>query len=47
MAVAPAHLQIDRAKSVSVSRDNFGLRTIFTAPIAAYDFHETPRRDVH
>jgi len=47
MGVAFAYLQIDRAESISVSRDYFGLETIFTAPIAATDFHETSRVVAH
>jgi hypothetical protein len=47
MVAVGAHLQIDRTKSVSVSRDYFALRTIFTLPIAVTDFHETSASDAH
>jgi hypothetical protein len=47
MGGAPAHLQVDRADSVSVFSDYFAPGTIFTPAIANYEFRETPARDVH
>jgi len=41
------YLQIDRAKSVSVSRDYFAFRKIFMVPIVIADFHETSASDAH